>query len=579
MVDEFWTRKANDPIMRDQGVETNRFLQLDPWMVDRLRINAFDDDVQPEVNREDDDHYRLVPFTWNFGLCLLRKKIWMDAWKEMSGKSYGTTDHKVIKGVVEFVNGKLEDLGEFGSSENRAADAFSYMRRNRTRSSRSRTLFWHDFLAASEFVAGEHNKARIGSEEISVFELDMPDTQSLACFVLEVWLSTYVWFSARGLVSNAVMAERAEACLNLFRKVKKNERAPQAEKPVAERAPEMSLIGTICLGLNYIEGMVGNRDIGSKQEHVPSADAKSVMCGELVFCLYLTLKMLGQVIKFDEWQFDRDTFVFKPKRGHGNAAAGRFWYSSASALLRSKTEGGEDVFEPENPIVPLALPGSFSNRGDWQLAVLASSRSRYLGELAIAELSRLNEALIRLKSGVGLPMLRLADDPGNEEVYGNIRTALPSPYGGKLGTFDYAYVRAISPLMRKKNRPFPGHHGLYPIFRSDITEYMEEHTLLRQALCRMLVRFSEFNGIRIKQSGSTDRVDEGVGFFEMMLSIEGETLENALCMELGALRNSRKKGASSSRGVIQDFETWKIFASYMKTLGPLKNVLSNADEM
>jgi len=67
-------------------------------------------------------------------------------------------------------------------------------------------------------------------------------------------------------------------------------------------------------------------------------------------------------------------------------------------------------------LVPGRLPGSYSVRGDWFLAIAAGSRSTLLGERAIDIISSRKANLYRLKHGIGLPTRDFSDDATSREA-------------------------------------------------------------------------------------------------------------------------------------------------------------------
>lgn len=75
--------------------------------------------------------------------------------------------------------------------------------------------------------------------------------------------------------------------------------------------------------------------------------------------------------------------------------AARTWYASA---------GDFQTFSKDDWYVPAALPGSYSVRGDWFLAIARGSRSYLMGERAIDLLCTRRANLVRIQTGVGLPV-------------------------------------------------------------------------------------------------------------------------------------------------------------------------------
>lgn len=79
----------------------------------------------------------------------------------------------------------------------------------------------------------------------------------------------------------------------------------------------------------------------------------------------------------------------------GTPVAVRSWYSTAADY---QSASNNDWY------VPARLPGSYSVRGDWFLAVARGSRSYKMGERAIDLLCSRRANIIRLQAGIGLPV-------------------------------------------------------------------------------------------------------------------------------------------------------------------------------
>jgi KaiC/GvpD/RAD55 family RecA-like ATPase len=93
--------------------------------------------------------------------------------------------------------------------------------------------------------------------------------------------------------------------------------------------------------------------------------------------------------------------------------ASRQWYHTASALFKVSNSNSRTI---------LALPGSWSTRGDWTLAAVKGSRSKILAHYALDLLTSRRMNLLRLQEGLGLP----------------VRDVLPDSQIGELPTAIYA---------------------------------------------------------------------------------------------------------------------------------------------
>jgi hypothetical protein len=136
--------------------------------------------------------------------------------------------------------------------------------------------------------------------------------------------------------------------------------------------------------------------------------------------LFRTFLLLSEVLEFSKLVDATHVFDFQIRGGDPSAVAARHWYKTASAF--------EEEYSPADPVIPLRLPGNFSTRGDWFLAIPACSRSRRLGEHAMDLLNSRRANFTRLQLGLGLPVRDLIDKRQNNSV----RTKLfrPDSEGG-----------------------------------------------------------------------------------------------------------------------------------------------------
>src|SRR5262249_9623181 len=121
-------------------------------------------------------------------------------------------------------------------------------------------------------------------------------------------------------------------------------------------------------------------------------------------------------------------FDFKSKKLDFSAVASRHWYKTASQC--------PDEITSKEPLVAVRLPGRFSVRGDWFLAVSGGSRSIRQAERALDLLNSRRANVIRLQLGVGLPTRGWhgnEDSPSPESSVGILRTKLVSHQRGQEG--------------------------------------------------------------------------------------------------------------------------------------------------
>lgn len=99
------------------------------------------------------------------------------------------------------------------------------------------------------------------------------------------------------------------------------------------------------------------------------------------------------------------------REGTSNFVASRQWYSTAAALFSQTSH---------TDFCMLRLPGYYSTRGDWFLAMAHGSRSYLLGQRALDLLSGRKLSLLRLQDGLGLPCRDILPD----SHIGELKTAV-----------------------------------------------------------------------------------------------------------------------------------------------------------
>lgn len=118
--------------------------------------------------------------------------------------------------------------------------------------------------------------------------------------------------------------------------------------------------------------------------------------------LYKTLLLLGEVIAPEHLTLEG--LEFQPRPPDQAAVAARHWYSSASQA--------STAWDPLDARVAVRLPGRYSVRGDWFVAVASGSRSTRLGFQAIDLLCSRRANITRLQLGLGLPVRDVLESDG-----------------------------------------------------------------------------------------------------------------------------------------------------------------------
>lgn len=195
--------------------------------------------------------------------------------------------------------------------------------------------------------------------------------------------------------------------------------------------------------------------------------------------LYKAWLLMGEV--FLRNQLPTKEVAFRGRAAHAFAIAARHWYSTAGVA--------PGVRDGNDPKVVMGLPGSYTVRGDWFLAVARGSRSPRLGERAMDLLCTRRGDIIRLQAGIGLPVRALWDTKSDRDPHGELWTPmLRFTPDGPLPVM-YNEIRdlgAYDPSDEKGRRDF------YWIWRSLIKGYDMHTRIWQRWLCNKLTQWGYY---------------------------------------------------------------------------------------
>ena len=282
---------------------------------------------------------------------------------------------------------------------------------------------WRCFLEACYQLAKEQTYSR--SRPVSAFDVHVSASQALSCLILEVWAS------------------------EIFRKGGTSERLALKEQ-VAERRWER--------GANS-EGLI------QWLQRYPLELFKAW----LLLIEVLDIQGLTRAVKEGN---------IRTREPDPMTVAVRHWYKTASLSVQK--------FSPDDPVVPVGLPGNFSVRGDWFLAVAGGSRSGRLADRAIDLLSSRRANFTRLKQGLGLPTRRLVTE--------ELRTCLVTLDYGKDVPQDRPRreSRVWYDNLIKIGGPLKDSQGFEPkdfhwFWRSGLANYHLQAKVWQDWLCQMVL--------------------------------------------------------------------------------------------
>jgi len=224
---------------------------------------------------------------------------------------------------------------------------------------------WRVFLEAALEVA---KVARLGRETpIQAFDASLISGESISSLVLEMWMSEiYLQKKRREF--------RGEVKLGSAKKF-----ADELAAAPRKGQPKLSLSDLLTAHMNE---------------------------------LFMVFLLLVEVLDFDRVVEPNDPYSFRIRPSADAAVAARHWYKTA--VISEKTQFND------RPSMPARLPGHFSVRGDWYLAVSEGSRSKRLANLGLDFLNSRRANITRLQQGLGLPVRDICPI----EAYAALRTAL-----------------------------------------------------------------------------------------------------------------------------------------------------------
>lgn len=118
--------------------------------------------------------------------------------------------------------------------------------------------------------------------------------------------------------------------------------------------------------------------------------------------LFRTWLLLVEVLDLEDLAAALEEGRLGTRKANPSSIAARHWYKTAWEFSQKQSV--------DDPVVPAGLPGHFSVRGDWFLAVAGGSRSERLADQALDFLNTRSANYQRLHSGLGLPVRGVVTD-------------------------------------------------------------------------------------------------------------------------------------------------------------------------
>jgi KaiC/GvpD/RAD55 family RecA-like ATPase len=398
-----------------------------------------------------------VPFMWDFGFLLCRKNQWvnsLDAELTVWTDTHRDEPKKYVRNVWERLPLALEEKKEQPSPVPRAT--------------------WREFLEACQQVARAESY-RLATP-VPAFDLHAIAAQSFSCLVLEIWMSEIcqrLWKATQGFEKNE---ERLDW--------EKNEAGLPGSSAGTDSDPERRFNA-------FVHGLAERKwDFDQPEEGLLEWLGREAYQRDLFKVWLLLVEALDFVALADAVRGNG----LSDKECSPHAVAVRHWYKTACRA----TEG----MSPNDPLIPVGLPGHFATRGDWFLGVAGGSRSSRLADRALDLLNSRRANYTRLNLGLGLPVRRIEND-----VLKHLDTGLWTMDQGRqlaalpLGSnYRLRKVRYENLLKLGQPQDKPDAADFHWLWRSSLKRYYRHARIWQDWLCRQIQRWER---LRYLESNDT----------------------------------------------------------------------------
>ncbi len=508
---------------------TNRHSHFDVRAHDR-RTSHYRSRIPPA-----DPHIDRVPFTWDFGFMLCDERLWTSS-REIPLTARDPTQEDGKRLTVGQVWDGLHRLSALDRNSKDEEHAPAGAQSDGVRTHRPRSdapnIGWREFLEACAVIAIAEKRRR--KDGVVPFDLAVSLPDAFLCALFEIWFSEIVADANRVAEASRFVRETgatpahpelqellvfADAwCAGVRRFL--GSISAECYTPVESETRSTPLVVIVDLLRSdpraaengrespedrddSLENRFGKAKCALHDEqsldglmaaHLPASKDESVrrlLSTKLkVLRLHRTFESTGYTLQlYKAWllllevlDFDRlvqskpDGRLATDLQPNPQAVAARHWYKTAANALRQESEMRSHASK-----VPVRLPGHFSTRGDWFLAVAKGSRSFRLGDMALDILTSRRANRARLARGIGLPTRRIVDPPALDAT----RTAISvcTPDGDKNVLYDrLLHLAGDFALPDAK----PSATSFYWLFRSGLRDYDVQATVLRDWSYRLL---------------------------------------------------------------------------------------------
>jgi hypothetical protein len=398
-----------------------------------------------------------IPFMWDFGFLLCRP----GAWASCRDAPLSATPKVTVGNVWD----KLLKAQPAAQEKPKAQPATEDKhQKDKT------TCSWRYFLEAAKVVA---SRVSLRSDS-PIPALDIPlsgSGESLSCLILEIWASeVYQKYQLMPGAENLMPA--------LFGRFTRRGWAPSGTRGLIGLLAEPESRGSI--------KQLFRRAL--EKGELPKLSAHSLE-------LFKTFLLLREALDIPSLVDDGNSFNLKARHVHPQAVAARHWYSTACERL-DEPEGNRDL-------LPVRLPGHFSVRGDWFLAVAAGSESYLLADRALDVLSSRRANMDRLQDGIGLPVRDVSEKGKMDEIRTRLR-AVDSQ--GRYSWIKYKTLARIGANWQEalysgqsEPSPFNLEDEFFWLWRSSLGDYDAQARVFQRSVAWFVQWWKDLSHLRNPQ--------------------------------------------------------------------------------
>lgn len=452
--------EGNDPLEMFQATlagpeaaSTSRRFQRFVW-------NGYHDSEKNEHwARDEHQSVDRVPFLWDFGFMLCHREAWESAGSQhlhIAGANYRqiVATSPEWKPSVNDIWQSFKKIPGLGVKPGEKAIPATLAHLGVNESSLS-TRSWRLFMEAAVSTASHHTLS--STDASPAFDLAVRGGESLSCLILEIWASeVYRKFERDTGWAHALKDA-------YFARFTRRSWAPALTRGLIGLIAEPETRGS--LKIIYGKALASGR--------LPELARHSLD-------FFKALLLIGEAMSPASFVKPKNPHEMEPRPVSSEAIAARHWYGTACEFFENCPTA--DRF------VPVRLPGHFSVRGDWFLAVAKGSHSSLLADRALDLLSSRRGNFDRLRLGLGLPVREVDPNTGL-----NPRTRLTGKF--ENGRKDWIRYRDLKNL----GADGPPADDFYWLWRSSLGDYDAQDRVFQQGI---VVLINWWNNL--KSSRGTD---------------------------------------------------------------------------